>query len=198
MSNTTLDIGSLPFNLRESPQDPPLEFGESLLLILVLLRFYPSVQSLIIFLITRIEGMTYQDVLHVFGISRAGYVPLLLHFHRSSRKSLIAELLRRANTLALICDVSLAQLNRDAFPIPVHANSDLRRVEVPNQYKLPRIEDLVSNPNAVAFVLHTAGTTMGSPKLVPYTHRTIDSIMRRAQVIAAPTSSRRQDTYVLK
>lgn len=151
-----------------------------------------------LFLIARVEGMTYQDVLHVFGVSRAGYIPLLLHFHRSSSKNLILEILRRANTLALICDVSLAQLNRDTLPIPVHVNSDLRRVEVPSQCRLPKIEDLVSDQNAVAFVLHTAGTTTGSPKLVPYTHRTIDSIMRRAQVIAAPESSRRQDTYVLK
>lgn len=143
--------------------------------------------------------MKYQDVLHLFGVSRAGYIPVLLHFNRSSSKSLVVELLRRAKSLALICDPSLAQLNRDTVQIPVHANSDLRRVGVPpSQSRLPRIEDLVSDPNAVAFVMHTAGTTMGSPKLVPYTHRTIDSIMRSAQVIAAPASSRRQDTYVLK
>ena len=148
--------------------------------------------------------MTYQDVLHVFGVSRAGYIPQLLHFHRGSSRNLIVELLRRANSLALICDVTHAQPNRDplspfaSLPIPVYASSDLRQVGVPSHCKLPKIEDLVADPNAVAFVLHTAGTTMGTPKLVPYTHRSIDSIMRRAQVIAAPTSSRRQDTYVMK
>jgi len=148
--------------------------------------------------------MTYQDALHLFGISRAGYIPQLLHFHRNSSKSLIVELLRRSNSLALICDVSHAQRNRDvsspfaSLPIPVYASSDLRQAGVPSQSRLPRIEDLVADPNGVAFVLHTAGTTLGTPKLVPYTHRTIDSIMKRAQVIAAPTSSRRQDTYVTK
>lgn len=142
--------------------------------------------------------MTYADVLHVFGVSRAGYVPLLLHSHRSSSKSLIVELLRSANSLALICDLSHAQLHRDSLPIPVYENSDLRRVRVSSQCRLPKIEDIVADPNGFAFVLHTAGTTVGTPKLVPYTHRTIDSIMRRAQVIAAPTSTRRQDTYVLK
>ena len=142
--------------------------------------------------------MTYQDVLHVFGVSRAGYIPLLLHFHRSSTKSLLTETLRHANSLALICDPSHAQLSRDSLPIPVYANSDLRQVGVPGQCRLPKIEDLVADPNAIAFVLHTAGIAVGSPKLVPYTHRTIDSIIRRAQVIAAPTSKRRQDTYVFK
>ena len=148
--------------------------------------------------------MTYQDALHIFGISRAGYIPQLLHFHRNSNKSLIVELLRRANTLALICDASHAQRSRDAsspfasLPIPVYASSDLRQAGVPSHCRLPKIEDLVADPNAVAFVLHTAGTTTGTPKLVPYTYRTIDSIMRRAQVIAAPTSNRRQDTYVMK
>ena len=160
----------------------------------------PSAQSLTtsLFPIARTEEMRYQDVLHVLGLSRAGYIPLLLNFHRSSSKSLVIELLRRAKPLALICDASLAQLNRDALPIPIYANSDLRLAGVPSQCRLPRIEDLVSDPNAVAFVLHTAGNTMGSPKLVPYTHRTIDSIMRRAQAITTPASSRRQDTYVLK
>jgi acyl-CoA synthetase (AMP-forming)/AMP-acid ligase II len=155
--------------------------------------------------VIRIDGMTYQDVLHVFGVSRAGYIPQLLHFHRSSSKSLIVELLRRSNSLALICDVSHAQLNRDAsspfgsLPIPVYASSDLRQVGVPASHcRLPKIEDLVADPNGVAFVLHTAGTTMGIPALVPYTHRIVDSIMRRAQLIVAPTSSRRQDTYVMK
>ena len=197
MWNTSRNIGSQPFNSRGLRQDPLSEFGESTFFSSC---FYLPVQPLTTFLfpIVRIEGMTYQDVLHVFGVSRAGYVPLLLHFPRSSSKGLIAEVLRRANTLALISDVSLTQLNRDTFPIPIHANSDLRRVAVPTQCRLPKIEDLVSDQNSVAFVLHTAGTSMGSPKLVPYTHRTIDSIMRRAQVIAAPASSRRQDTYVLK
>ena len=147
--------------------------------------------------------MTYLDALHVLGVSRAGYIPQLLHFHRNSSKNLVVELLRRANTLALICDVSHAQLSRDSstlgsLPIPVYASSDLRQAGVSSHCKLPKIEDLVADPNAVAFMLHTAGTTMGTPKLVPYTHRTVDSIMRRAQVIAAPTSSRRQDTYAIK
>ena len=142
--------------------------------------------------------MDYQDVLHVFGVSRAGYTPLLLHLDRNSSKSLIVELLRRAESSALICDASLAQLNRDTLQIPVHVNSDLRRVGVSSQCRLPKIEDLISDTSAVAFMLHTAGTTVGSPKLVPYTHKTIDSIMRSARVIAAPTSTRRQDTYVSK
>ena len=148
--------------------------------------------------------MTYQDVLHVFGVSRAGYVPLLLNFHRSSGKGLIVELLRHANSLALICDASHAQLNRDSsspfasLPIPMYANSDVRRVGVPSQSRLPKIDDLVADLNGVAFVLHTTGTTTGTPKLVPYTHRIVDSIMRGAQVIAAPKSTRRQDTHVVK
>lgn len=138
-------------------------------------------------------------MLHVFGVSRAGYIPQLLHFHRSSNLSLVIELLRRTNSPALVCDVSHAQLNRDSsLPIPVYAKSDLRQVGVPSHCRLPKIEDLVADPNAVAFVLHTAGTTMGTPQIVKYNYRTVDSIMRKAQVIAAPTSSRRQDTYVSK
>ena len=147
----------------------------------------------------RIDGTTYQDVLHVLGVSRAGYIPQLLHFHRSSSLSLVVELLRRSNSLALICDVSHAQLNHGSpLPIPVYAKSDLRQVGVPSHCRLPRVEDLVADPNALAFVLHTAGTTTGTPQIVEYSYRTVDSIMRRAQVLAAPTSSRRQDTYVSK
>ena len=148
--------------------------------------------------------MTYLDALHVLGVSRAGYTPQLLHFRRNSNKNLIVELLRCANALALICDVSHAQLGRDpssafgSLPIPVYASSDLRQAGVSSHCRLPKIEDLVADPNATAFVLHTAGTTMGTPKPVPYTHRAVDSIMRRAQVIAAPTSSRRQDVYAVK
>jgi acyl-CoA synthetase (AMP-forming)/AMP-acid ligase II len=154
--------------------------------------------------IIRIDGTTYQGILHILGVSRAGYIPLLLHFPRSSGTSLVVELLRQANALALIYDTPHMQSNRSSsspfasLPIPVYPNSDLREVEVSSNCRLPKIGDLLADPNAVAFVLHTAGTTMGTPKLVPYSHRTIDSIMRRAQVIASPTSSRRQDTYVLK
>ena len=147
--------------------------------------------------------MTYLDVLHVLGVSRAGYILQLLYFHRNSSKSLIVELLRRANSHALICDISQAQLSRDSstfgsLPIPAYASSDLRQAGVPSHCRLPKIQDLVADPNAVAFVLHTAGTSTGTPKLVPYTHRTVDSIVRRAQVIAAPTSSRRQDVCAMK
>ena len=152
----------------------------------------------------RIDGTTYQDMLHVLGVSRAGYIPQLLHFHRGSAMSLIIGLLRHANACALICDASHAQLNRDpsspfaSLPIPVYPNLDLRQAGVPSHCRLPKIEDLVADQNAIAFVLHTAGTTLGTPKLVPYTHLAIDSIMRRARVIAAPTSSRCQDKCILK
>ena len=154
--------------------------------------------------VIRIDGTTYQDVLHILGVSRAGYIPQLFHFHHGSSANLIIELLRRANSLALICDVSHAQPNRDSsspfasLPIPVYTKSDVRQAGVPSHCRLPKIEDLVADPNAVAFVLHTAGTTMGTPQIVPYNYRTVDSIIRRAQIIATPTSSRRQDTYVLK
>jgi acyl-CoA synthetase (AMP-forming)/AMP-acid ligase II len=187
MSNTSLDVGLQPSNPGGSRLDPMLQFGGSPLLA------FASLGGMSYILFARIEGMRYQDVLHVFGVSRAGYIPVLLHFHRNPSETLIVDLLRRTNSLALISDVPLNTLR-----IPVYLNSDLRRVGVPTESWLPRIEELVSDPNAVAFVLYTAGTTMGSPKLVPYTHMTIDSIMRSAQLIAAPASSRRQDTYVLR
>jgi len=118
--------------------------------------------------------------------------------------NLIVGLLRHANACALICDASHAQLSRDSssplasLPIPVYPNLDLRQAGVPIHCRLPKIEDLVADKNAVAFVLHTAGTAIGTPKIIPYNHQAIDSIMRRARVIAAPTSSRYQDRCILK
>ena len=53
--------------------------------------------------------MTYTDVLHIYGMSRAGYIPQLFSLRLPSA-TVTFELLHKANAKALVYDASFASI----------------------------------------------------------------------------------------
>jgi acyl-CoA synthetase (AMP-forming)/AMP-acid ligase II len=133
--------------------------------------------------------MAYQDVLHIYGLSRAGYVPQLFSI-RLPNPDVVLELLTKAGAKALIFDSQFQSLTA-SFPLPVHLAIEKRDM-APFQYDLPLMRSN-SNPNKPVFVFHTSGSTSGSPKLVPCNARWLDAIVAKAKVTSTPTNPRVQD-----
>ena len=140
----------------------------------------------------RVYGMAYTDVLHVYGISRAGYIPQMSTF-RLPNPAVIFELLRRAGARALVyapsSDVDLLGCTVPAYPAIQIAKRDVADVALPPLRTDCSASDLV-------FVLHTSGSTGGSPKLVPCNRRWLDNVIMKAKHISQVPSTRDQDVTV--
>lgn len=137
----------------------------------------------------RLTGLTYTDVLHIYGVSRAGFVPQLFSL-RLPNPTVVFELLERAGAKALIHDASFATTLGDS-PVPTHTAIDLQSMDAASE-PLPAMAT-ISNPDQTIFVLHTSGSTSGSPKLVPCSARWLDSMVHKSYQVSRPTNADKQD-----
>ncbi|KAG6867720.1 hypothetical protein C0993_011966 [Termitomyces sp. T159_Od127] len=138
-----------------------------------------------------IGGFTYTDALHIYGVSRAGYIPQLFSL-RLPNPVVVYELLRKANAKALIHDQTYAALLSDCF-LPVHPSSALTVSELDDE-PLPPLE--IPLPEDIAFIFHTSGSTSGSPKLIPCAFSWLDSAISKSYQISVPRTPERQDVTV--
>lgn len=139
----------------------------------------------------RLSGFTYLDVLHIYGISRAGFVPQLFSI-RLPNPVVVYELLRKANAAALIYDSVFEPVLGDC---PVSRYPVLKSTLVENiPESLPSIWGFQEAD--IAFIFHTSGSTSGTPKLVPLTYRWLNSAVVKSHHISMPQNPSRQDVTV--
>jgi acyl-CoA synthetase (AMP-forming)/AMP-acid ligase II len=133
--------------------------------------------------------MTYTDVLHVYGLSRAGYIPQLFSIRLPS-PVVIFELLQRAKAKALIFDSSFKSVLENC-PVPTHLAVRADSV-TDTADPLPDMPKAISG-DEIVFVFHTSGSTSGSPKLVPCSRKWLNMIVCKAKQTSRPRVSERQD-----
>lgn len=132
--------------------------------------------------------MTYQDVLHIYGISRAGYIPQLFSI-RLPNPDVVLELLRKQNARALIYAPEFAHATSN-FPLSAFLAIGKDEME-PCLEELPPLSP--KSGGQTVFVFHTSGSTSGSPKLVPCSQRWLSTAASKAKLICAPRDPQRQD-----
>ncbi|KAH9944100.1 acetyl-CoA synthetase-like protein [Epithele typhae] len=137
-------------------------------------------------------GTTYLDVLHVYGIARAGYIPQLFSLRLPS-PDVVYELLHRAGAQALIFDPAFESIVVDCA-IPAELALDARSIDVSDK-PLPPIWT-PSNGDDVVMIYHTSGSTSGSPKLVPCTADWVNATVDKAARVTSPRRSGRRDVTV--
>ncbi|KAF8520043.1 hypothetical protein JB92DRAFT_2709649 [Gautieria morchelliformis] len=137
-----------------------------------------------------LSGWSYSDVVQIYGVSKAGYVPQLFSFILPN-PSAIFELLTKANATALIYEPSF-EANLDNSPVPLYEPADLNHVhKISHKPLLP--PQLMMSDDEPVFVFHTSGSTSGSPKLVPFSRRWLDNLVHRAGQVGKPRDSKKQD-----
>ncbi|KAF8622881.1 hypothetical protein AX15_006646 [Amanita polypyramis BW_CC] len=139
----------------------------------------------------RIGGFTYNDVLHIYGITRAGYIPQLFSL-RLANHLVIYSLLQKTDAKALIYDPCFAANVVDSL-MPTYLAIALDSIDVTGSI-LPTLPSVTDDD--VAFVFHTSGSTSGSPKLVPCTYRWLESAIYKSTQISKPFNTRQQDVTV--
>ncbi|KAF5356039.1 hypothetical protein D9756_003859 [Leucocoprinus leucothites] len=138
-----------------------------------------------------IGGFTYTDVLHIYGLSRAGYIPQLFSL-RLPNPMVVYELLARANAKALVYEATFAAICTDC-PVPAHLAVGLDLVPESSSPLPPRYPITEQD---VAFIFHTSGSTSGSPKLVPCDYRWIAAALTKSRQVSKPWNEHRQDVTV--
>ncbi|KAI0286989.1 acetyl-CoA synthetase-like protein [Russula aff. rugulosa BPL654] len=141
-----------------------------------------------------LSGMTYVDVLHIYGLTRAGYIPQLFSI-RLPNPDVVYELLSKAHARALIVDPSFEGLLKSC-PTPTHRAAttvyDIDSHDMP----LPSLPTL--RESDTVFIFHTSGSTSGIPKLVPCSLSWLDSAITKSHQISKPSgrTERNQDVTV--
>ncbi|KAG5648080.1 hypothetical protein DXG03_007115 [Asterophora parasitica] len=137
-----------------------------------------------------IGGFTYTDVLHIYGVSRAGYIPQLFSV-RLPNPAVIYELLLRAKAKALIHDSTFASALGNC-PVPTHLATSPDATK--EQGVLLPLHDV--DESDIAFVFHTSGSTSGIPKLVPCSYRWLTSAVHKSHQASRPRNPQKQDVTV--
>ncbi|KAJ3800479.1 acetyl-CoA synthetase-like protein [Lentinula aff. detonsa] len=136
-----------------------------------------------------IGGFTYVDVLHIYGLSRAGYIPQLFSL-RLPNPDVVFELLVKANAKALIFDDTYSDIVQNCH-VPIYpAMKGAEEVDAGSEF----VPDLpVVTERDISFIFHTSGSTSGSPKLVPCSYRWLDTTVSKSSQISMPRDPARQD-----
>jgi acyl-coenzyme A synthetase/AMP-(fatty) acid ligase len=133
--------------------------------------------------------MTYVDLLHIYSIVRAGYVPQLFSL-RLPNPDIIFELLEKSSGKALIFDSSFGSV-RPRDSARTYVACDVRAEHVPSFPLSPIREG--TNGDETLMIFHTSGSTSGRPKLIPCSYAWWDFNMRKAQKATAPYHPTRKD-----
>ncbi|KAJ4486270.1 acetyl-CoA synthetase-like protein [Lentinula aciculospora] len=135
-----------------------------------------------------IGGYTYVDVLHIYGLSRAGYIPQLFSL-RLPNPEVVFELLVKANAKALIFDDTFSDIVQNCH-VPIYPAPKITEVDAGSE----PVPDLpVVTESDISFIFHTSGSTSGSPKLVPCNYRWLDTTVSKSSQISKPRDPARQD-----
>ena len=140
----------------------------------------------------RIGGLTYIDVLQIYGLSRAGFVPQLFSI-RLPNPVVIFELLERANAKGLIFDSSFKSAVEDC-PLPTYPAVNIDETDARDE-PLPVLSTAV-DPDDILFVFHTSGSTSNSPKLVPCTRKWVNAAILKSCIVGKPKVDGSRDVTV--
>ena len=145
---------------------------------------------------SRLRGYTYTDVITIYSISRAGFIPQMFGFDLPNTH-IVFELLSKYDGKAIIHDPAKAAIldeSKAALPCLVAvdylsvSDADVTDLELPD---LPeaKAEDF-------AFIYHSSGSVSGMPKVVPKTNKWLSTIENKSGAAFCIGHHRTQDVYV--
>ncbi|KAG6919695.1 hypothetical protein DXG01_002641 [Tephrocybe rancida] len=119
-----------------------------------------------------ITGSLYADLVHLYAIIRAGFVPQVFHLGMLTQgSSMIDDLLRLSSGKVLVYDPYFTK-HLQGISVPTCVIPELSTTRMPGTIPHWPLDDLpLVDDEDVAMIFHTSGTTSGRPKPVPQTHR---------------------------
>ena len=136
--------------------------------------------------------MSYVDILYIYAIARAGYIPQLFSL-RLPNPDVIYELLERAEGKAMVYEPELENILAGC-PVPAYRAVDLRSVDVDATALPPMF--VPASGSDIAMIFHTSGSTSGRPKLLPCDYKWLDAMVRKSASVSRPLRTIGQDVAV--
>ncbi|KAF9263030.1 acetyl-CoA synthetase-like protein [Marasmius fiardii PR-910] len=142
-----------------------------------------------------LEGYRYTDLLHIFGLLRAGFV---VHCFGSFPGSadVLASLLQQVGSRAFIFergwfDPTFLQTKNSAKHIKFYPSLNTRKLPDQDEtygyeeYEIPNLHDV--DPEQTVIIYHTSGSISGTPKVTPYNHRQLNTLILKARFFVVPS-----------
>ncbi|GJJ14477.1 hypothetical protein Clacol_008741 [Clathrus columnatus] len=115
-------------------------------------------------------GMLYRDLVHLFGLMNAGFVPQILTLKIRSAEVAV-EYFKRSN-ISHIIHAPTAPTDQLRNHFQIHETVDIKPSDsVVADVHVPSLQEKTGDDTVV--ILHSSGSTSGKPKLIPYTRNWI-------------------------
>ncbi|GJJ08948.1 hypothetical protein Clacol_003168 [Clathrus columnatus] len=135
-------------------------------------------------------GETYTDVLHMFSLQRAGYIPRLM-WTGTEDVDLIKDQFEEANAKVVICDTKRVQGWEELRKAGIKVVPFLTREEIlelagrsssmVDQSVLPYL-DGSGDGDDILFITQSSGSSSGRPTVIPFTRRWMDANAQKCQI----------------
>ncbi|KAL0565763.1 hypothetical protein V5O48_016256 [Marasmius crinis-equi] len=140
-------------------------------------------------------GFAYLDVVHLYSIAKAGYVPHM--FSRLPDIEIVKELLRESDTKALIRSDRFKKVLEPVVGMGIPVYDLANPLEDSGRGDLDRVMTTESdNPDDVFMLAHSSGSTSGRPKLVRFTRRWMDSMIQKRNHPSFRATSTRTTNWI--
>lgn len=127
------------------------------------------------------NGKTYVDVVHLFSLQRAGYVPHLVSTYLKD-VPLVQNLFAQSKARIIICDIKDAndwEKLAGQFEIVPLLNLDEPPSVNASQILLPSLDGDADN---ILSIEQSSGSSSGRPKLVQFSRRWVDANAQKCQI----------------
>ncbi|KAF5378972.1 hypothetical protein D9757_009087 [Collybiopsis confluens] len=141
------------------------------------------------------RGYRYVDVLHVYGIFRAGYITQLIGLFPDAPYDLIRGVFESAKPRAFIFEslYKTSEAVRNA-PMPCYEALPSADIAYSNEYPLPQFP--LVKAEDIAIIAQTSGTSSGTSKIVPGSYRWLDAMCRKSSLLNTPSGPDKQDIFM--
>ncbi|KAK7229834.1 hypothetical protein V2G26_002004 [Clonostachys chloroleuca] len=119
------------------------------------------------------SGANYVDIVHIWAVARAGFVPLLISI-RIQHLGALDLLLKGGEAKGLLYNTAVAKPELDVVSIPA---VDIKTLDAAvGEKSLPEVW-FPSNEDEIVMKYHSSGSSSGMPKVIPMTARWVDFLL---------------------
>ena len=145
---------------------------------------------------SRLRGFTYTDVVTIFAISRACFIPQMFGFELPNTR-IVFELLAKYSGKAIIhASDKTALLRESGTTLPCYVATDYTTITDSDIAAFPLPDLPAADPEDFTFIYHSSGSVSGMPKVVPNTNRWLSTIQHKSAGAFCIGDYPGQDVYV--
>ncbi|KAF8486688.1 hypothetical protein JB92DRAFT_3256897 [Gautieria morchelliformis] len=144
----------------------------------------------------RVRGFTYSDVITIFAISRAGFIPQMFGFELPNTR-IVYELLAKGAGKAIVHDPAKTTLLRESGTTrPCYVATDYTTISDADIAAFPLPDLPPAKPDDYLFIYHSSGSVSGMPKDVPQTNQWLETVQHKSRDAFCSGDFDTQDVFI--